>query len=141
HSPVGEREDARELSEIEAMRHPRRNEVFRDVGSVTRDKDDEGFVELVEEPIEDDRAIVLCTDGLTDGVPAATIARLVRKHAGDPQAVADALVSAANDAGGKDNVTVVYAEGPAFAAAVRGERSAAGRLASGTQPAPRHGVM
>jgi serine/threonine protein phosphatase PrpC len=27
HSPIGEREDAKELSEFEAMRHPRRNEV------------------------------------------------------------------------------------------------------------------
>src|SRR6476646_7197933 len=33
HSPVGEREDANEISEIEAMRHQRRNEVYRDVGS------------------------------------------------------------------------------------------------------------
>jgi serine/threonine protein phosphatase PrpC len=29
HSPVGEREDSKEISESEAMRHPRRNEVFR----------------------------------------------------------------------------------------------------------------
>ncbi len=33
HSPVGEDEDAGELTEQEAMRHPRRNEVFRDVGT------------------------------------------------------------------------------------------------------------
>ena len=33
HSPVGEDEDAGELTEEEAMLHPRRNEVFRDVGS------------------------------------------------------------------------------------------------------------
>src|SRR6185436_15996222 len=33
HSPVGEREDAGELSEADAMQHPRRNEVYRDVGS------------------------------------------------------------------------------------------------------------
>ena len=33
HSPVGAREDAGELSELDAMLHPRRNEVFRDVGS------------------------------------------------------------------------------------------------------------
>jgi serine/threonine protein phosphatase PrpC len=32
-SPVGEREDSGQLSEADAMRHPRRNEVFRDVGS------------------------------------------------------------------------------------------------------------
>src|SRR4051812_246849 len=33
HSPVGEREDNREINEAEAMRHPWRNEVYRDVGS------------------------------------------------------------------------------------------------------------
>src|SRR5580700_4296783 len=33
HAPVGEREDRGEISEADAMRHPRRNEVFRDVGS------------------------------------------------------------------------------------------------------------
>ena len=37
HSPVGEREDADEISEAEAMRHPRRNEVYRDVGSEPHD--------------------------------------------------------------------------------------------------------
>ncbi len=36
HSPVGEREDSGELSEAEAMQHPRRNEVYRDVGSEER---------------------------------------------------------------------------------------------------------
>jgi serine/threonine protein phosphatase PrpC len=119
HSPVGEREDARELSETDAMRHPRRNEVFRDVGSAFRDKDEEGFVEVVVQPLENDCAILLCSDGLTDMIPSATIGRLVKEHAGSPQAVADALVAAANDAGGKDNVTVVYAEAPDFAAAMR----------------------
>jgi PPM family protein phosphatase len=115
HSPVGEREDAHELSELEAMRHPRRNEVFRDVGSEYRDKDDADFVEVIEESFDDDSALLLCTDGLTDMVPSATIERLVRERAGRPDDVAEALVAAANDAGGADNVTVVYAEGPGFA--------------------------
>ena len=119
HSPVGEREDAGEVSEIEAMRHPRRNEVFRDVGGAYRDKDEDDYVEVLEEPLGRDCAILLCTDGLTDMVPSTAIDRLVRRHAGSPDAVVDALVSAANDAGGKDNVTVVYAEGPGFERAVR----------------------
>jgi serine/threonine protein phosphatase PrpC len=117
HSPVGEREDAREMSELDAMRHPRRNEVFRDVGSAFRDKDDDEFVEIVEAPFTSDSAILLCTDGLTDLVPAAVIERIVRRHAGRPQLVAEALVDAANEAGGKDNVTVVYAEAPGFPSA------------------------
>jgi PPM family protein phosphatase len=119
HSPVGEREDAQEISEPDAMRHPRRNEVFRDVGSACRDKDEDGFVEIVEAALDDDSAILLCTDGLTDLVPSSAIASVVSEHAGGPQAVADALVAAANDAGGSDNVTVVYAEMPGFARGMR----------------------
>ncbi|HJT88901.1 MAG TPA: protein phosphatase 2C domain-containing protein, partial [Bryobacteraceae bacterium] len=45
HSPVGEDEDAGELTEEEAMLHPRRNEVFRDVGSQPRGPGDEEFIE------------------------------------------------------------------------------------------------
>ena len=65
--------------------------------------------------MDGDQALLLCTDGLTDMVPSATIEQIVRRHAGRPQEVADALVDAANAIGGHDNVTVVYAEGAAFA--------------------------
>jgi PPM family protein phosphatase len=119
HSPVGEREDAQELTELEAMRHPRRNELFRDVGGERRDKDDDDFVEVIETPWEAGQALLLCTDGLTDMVSSTTIERIVRRHAGRPQQVVDALVDAANDAGGTDNVTVVYVESAEFAALAR----------------------
>jgi len=121
HSPVGEREDAGELNEVDAMRHPRRNEVFRDVGSIFRDKDELEFVDVIDEPLEPDCAILVCSDGLSDMLPSPTIAHVIRQHAGDPSRVVEALVAAANDAGGKDNVTAVYAEGPYFAAVLRGE--------------------
>jgi serine/threonine protein phosphatase PrpC len=120
HSPVGEREDAGEISEVEAMRHPRRNEVFRDVGSVNRDKDEQEFVDIIDEPVERDCALLFCSDGLSDMIPSTTVLHIVRQHAGDPAKVVEALVAAANDAGGKDNVTVVYAEGPQFAASLNG---------------------
>ncbi len=122
HSPVGEREDAGELGEVDAMRHPRRNEVFRDVGSTYRDKDEQEFVDVIEEPLERDSAILVCSDGLSDMLTASAIAHIVRQHAGDPARAVEALVAAANDAGGKDNVTAVYAEGPLFASSVGGER-------------------
>jgi serine/threonine protein phosphatase PrpC len=115
HSPVGEREDSGELAEAEAMRHPRRHEVFRDVGTVYRDKDEQEFVDVIEEPLEADVAILVCSDGLSDMLPGATIAHIARQHAGSPERVVEALVAAANDAGGRDNVTVVYAEMPLFA--------------------------
>ncbi len=135
HSPVGEREDAQEISELTAMRHPRRHEVFRDVGGALRDKDEADYVEITEQPLERDAAILLCTDGLTDMIASTLIDRLVRKHAGDPGAVVDALVNAANKAGGRDNVTVVYAEGPDFARSVRG-RASNGAAAAPPPPRP-----
>ena len=47
HSPVGQLEDAGELTEEEAMHHPRRNEVFRDVGSYpSLSPDDPRFIEI-----------------------------------------------------------------------------------------------
>lgn len=114
HSPIGEREDAGELTETEAMRHPRRNEVFRDVGSAFHAPGDADFIEIVEAPFDSRCALLLCSDGLTDLVSASAIERLIRQHAGDPQRVAEALVLSANEAGGKDNISVIYVEGADF---------------------------
>jgi serine/threonine protein phosphatase PrpC len=119
HSPVGEREDAGELAELEAMQHPRRNEVYRDVGSEPHESGDADFIDVQTIPFETDAALLLCSDGLSDLVPSASIATVVDRHAGDPDSAVHALVSAANDAGGKDNVTVVYVEGAGFASATR----------------------
>jgi serine/threonine protein phosphatase PrpC len=116
HSPVGEREDSNEISEIEAMRHRRRNEVYRDVGSEPHEQTDLDFIDLHEIPFEHDAALLLCSDGLTDLVESATINQIVTQLAGRPHDVVNALIEAANDAGGKDNVTIVYVEGELFAA-------------------------
>lgn len=119
HSPVGDREDRGELSEIEAMRHPRRNEIFRDVGSEPHNPEDDEFIDLVEIPFEADSALLLCTDGLTDMVTARDIAAIAARHAGNPALVVRELLKAANAAGGKDNVSAVFIEGDRFAAAAR----------------------
>lgn len=116
HSPVGEREDKRDLSEVDAMRHPRRNEVYRDVGSEEHTPDDRDFIESIRIPFEPDSALLLCSDGLSDQVPSDRIRELVERHAGEPQTAARELIAAANQAGGKDNVTVVIVEGEGFTA-------------------------
>lgn len=131
HSPVGEREDAREISETEAMQHARRNEVYRDVGSEPREPDAPDFIETVVTTIDDDVALLLCSDGLSDMLPSLEINRIVRAHAGDPARVADALVDAANEAGGKDNITVLYVEAPRFA-----KSRGAARVVPMARPAP-----
>jgi len=117
HSPVGEREDSREISEAEAMRHPRRNEVFRDVGSQEHAPDDPDFIEMLSIPFEPDSALVLCSDGLSDQVTSAEIRRTVLANAGHPGGAVHELIEAANRAGGKDNVSVLVIEGEQFAAA------------------------
>ena len=127
HSPVGEREDARELSEAEAMRHPRRNEVYRDVGTELHEPADPDFIDVLHVPLESDAALLLCSDGLTDSVPSATIRDIVMDYAGHPEQTVRALIDAANDAGGKDNVTSVYVERPAFAERARRGGAAARR--------------
>ena len=85
HSPIGEREDAREISELDAMQHPRRNEVYRDVGSEPHEPADPDFVDVQEITFEPDAALLLCTDGLTDLVHSSSINQIVRRHAGRPR--------------------------------------------------------
>ncbi len=114
HSFVGLREDSQELSEYEAMHHPRRNEILRDVGSELHEPDDAHFIDIVEATFEPDCALVLCSDGLTDLVPSRDLLHLTHEHAGHPTATAEALIQAANEAGGKDNITVVVVEGARF---------------------------
>jgi PPM family protein phosphatase len=129
HSPVGEREDAGELSEDAAMLHPRRNEVYRDLGSLPHAPDDPDFVEIQQFHLPPSSALLLCSDGLTDQVPAEEIRQLVEKHAGDPESGTRALITAANKAGGKDNVSVVLVETPQYAGLQEHSQLAAGRLA------------
>jgi serine/threonine protein phosphatase PrpC len=115
HSPVGEREDSNELSELEAMHHPRRNEVYRDVGSDPHQPDDPDFIDVCEIAFEPDAALLLCSDGLTDLVDSSALYDIIRRFAGQPDLVVKELIGAANVAGGKDNVSAVYVEGERFA--------------------------
>jgi serine/threonine protein phosphatase PrpC len=131
HSPVGEREDAGEISELEAMHHPRRNEVYRDVGSEPHLSADPDFIDVHEIPFEPDAALLLCSDGLTDLIESASIGQVVRELAGQPHQVVKALIEAANTAGGKDNITVVYVEGEQFASHAAGASSRVTRRADG----------
>ncbi|HET7221089.1 MAG TPA: protein phosphatase 2C domain-containing protein [Vicinamibacterales bacterium] len=146
HSPVGEREDAREISERDAMQHPRRNEVYRDVGSEPHEPGDPDFIDVQAVTFEPDAALLLCSDGLTDVVDSATINAIVKRWAGRPREVVRALIDAANGAGGKDNITVVYVEGERFPPAVdAGDRESANeitrRLGSGEAMTPRRRLV
>jgi PPM family protein phosphatase len=126
HSPVGEREDRGELTELEAMLHPRRHEVFRDVGSRKHTLDDD-LVEMKEFLFKADAAMLLCSDGLSDLITSAQMMEIIERYDGDAEQVARQLVDAANDAGGKDNITAIFVAAPDFiganSAAMSGART------------------
>jgi serine/threonine protein phosphatase PrpC len=136
HSPVGEDEDTGALTEEEAMLHPRRNEVFRDVGSRLRELEDDGFIEIRQCRFREDAALLLCSDGLTDQLTAAQIRAITGRYDGDPARVAAELVEAANDAGGRDNITALFVAGPRFRGGdgVTRPRFAATRPRTGASP-------
>jgi serine/threonine protein phosphatase PrpC len=114
HSPVGEREDLGEISEREAMAHPRRNQVFRDVGSRPREASEENFIELHTFRFGPKTAFLLCSDGLSDAVRSAEIAEIIATYDGDAELVSRRLVDAANQSGGRDNISVVFVAGAEF---------------------------
>jgi PPM family protein phosphatase len=147
HSPVGEREDAGELNEAEAMAHPRRHEVFRDVGSRQRLADEEDFIEMKEFLFKPDAAILLCSDGLSDLLTSAEMLEVMERYDGDPARVAGELVEAANLAGGTDNITAIFVAGGEFlgnaspAAAEARARNAITKARDGELAAPGRGAV
>jgi len=119
------------------MFHPRRNEVFRDVGSRHRTPDDPDFIEIRRCRFHPDAAFLLCSDGLTDHLTAAQVRSIVDRYEGDPARVASELVDAANQAGGKDNITALFVAGPEF----RGRGAATRPRGSTTRVRPRRRTL
>ena len=114
HSFVGVLEEEGELSEQEAMQHPRRNEILREVGTEQHGPHDEDFIDIYDFPFEPESALLLCSDGLTDLVRSDEIQEIVLQCAGNPEKTAESLVNEANTRGGKDNISVIVVEGPKF---------------------------
>jgi protein phosphatase len=89
------------LDKADLSRHPQKNLITRSIGSHPQIEID---LETGEGKPGD--VYLLCSDGLTDGVRDEEIlAELSARKS--PQEIADALVAAANEAGGPDNITVV----------------------------------
>lgn len=109
HSLIGYREEMGDLTEEQAMHHPQRNVISRDVGSAKHEVADRDFLEAVEFPLLPNSIFLLCSDGLTDLITSKQIIAILQQEV-SLQAKVQALIDAANEAGGKDNVTVVLVE-------------------------------
>jgi len=101
HSLAEEKVRQGELTEAEAAVHPHRHILTRAIG-VTPDVD----VDLWEVHVRTGDRLLLCSDGLSNELDPAAIGQLLSSIR-DPRRAARALVKAANDHGGGDNITVV----------------------------------
>ena len=101
HSYVQELVDEGIVSIEEARTHPRRNIVTRALGI-----DAEVDVEANTFPVTVGAWYVLCSDGLVDEISDADIAKVLERCT-TPHEASQALVDAANAAGGRDNITVI----------------------------------
>lgn len=125
HSWVGYREEIGELTEEEAMKHSQRNIIGRDIGSIYLENGSTNYVEAVTFPLLPCAALLLCSDGLSDMITSSQMAEILRQSISTEEKV-NALIAAANNAGGNDNVTVVLVESdfdedvPKTAAAIDG---------------------
>ncbi len=104
HSLVEEMVRTGELQRKDARSHPRKNVITRAVGV-----HDPVKIDFFDVKLEKGDKILLCSDGLTNMVEDEEILYIVRKS----DSIADAarrLIAEANKNGGKDNISVVFAE-------------------------------
>ena len=103
HSLIAAMVDSGQITEEEARNHPSRSIITRALGS-----DPDMQPDLFQFDLRDGDRIILCSDGLSGMIPDDHI-KLIMDEYPDAQEAADALVAAANAAGGMDNITVIVA--------------------------------
>jgi len=105
HSLVAELVRSGDLTRDQAAEHPQKNLITRALGA-----DEEVEVDTAVLPVEAGDRFLLCSDGLSDMIPETRIGEILAEAPGDPEKPARSLVSAALDAGGADNVTVIVVD-------------------------------
>ncbi len=114
HSLLQEQIDAGLITPEQAAFSANKNLVTRAVGV-----EDTVLLETHLHEVQPGDVYLMCSDGLSDMLDDAMIARLLQMHESLPQA-GQALIDAANDAGGKDNIALILVR-------VMGRPAAAGR--------------
>jgi len=103
HSLLQEQLDAGLLTPEEAAFSSNRNLVTRAVGV-----EDAVMLELHQHEVQPGDLFLLCSDGLSDMLDDDALCQLLLSHPSLSEA-AQALIDAANDMGGKDNIAIVLA--------------------------------
>ncbi|MEM1332486.1 MAG: PP2C family serine/threonine-protein phosphatase [Actinomycetota bacterium] len=92
------------ITDDEARFHPRRNIITRALGI-----EPDVTVDWWTLPIVRGDRFLLCSDGLVDEVTDAEITAALEANA-DPQQAVEVLIEQANQAGGRDNITIVVVD-------------------------------
>jgi protein phosphatase len=100
HSWVSEQVRAGILSDADARRHPWRNVVTRALSG-----GDDPDVEVRDISLEPGDRLLICSDGLSGVVPTERMQQILAVGK-ELEETCQALIAAANDAGGPDNITV-----------------------------------
>lgn len=104
HTMVAEMVRLGALSPKEASRHPYRHVVTNVLGG-----NEPGVqVEMHNLDLAPEDVVFLCSDGLTEMLPDARIAAILKEEQ-EPRRACERLVAQANEQGGKDNITVIVA--------------------------------
>ena len=102
HSWVGEQVQLGVLDAEAARQHPMRNLLTRALSG-----DDKLAVDIIEFDVQANDALLLCSDGLSSMISDGAIQQCLLETLPNAQEACGRLIRAANDAGGKDNTTVV----------------------------------
>lgn len=100
HSYVQELVDCGTITQEEAEHHPQKNIITRAIGVESRVEPEYNCIELQKGDV-----LLLCSDGLSNMVPAAQMEALF--SVGTFYDLPDRLIEAANAAGGSDNITAL----------------------------------
>lgn len=104
HSYVDKLVELGQLSAEAAAVHPQRNVLYRAVGQGEQLETD-----IVPIDLQPGGRLTLCCDGLW-GMVSEAVMQAILASAPSPQDACNELVAAANEAGGRDNITVVIVE-------------------------------
>lgn len=104
HSLVQALVEAGQLDPAQASQHPQRNVLTQALGVTAIEQ---LHIGMARGQVESGMGFLLCSDGLTEGVSDALIARTVARTDLAAQECVDQLLLSALDSGGDDNITVL----------------------------------
>ncbi|MEJ7560504.1 MAG: protein phosphatase 2C domain-containing protein [Pedobacter sp.] len=103
---VGFMEDSGRLTEEQAMKHPKRNEINKALGFGANLSEQADYIETGQSPFLPGDLLLLCSDGLSDMVNRKELTSILTTG-NDLEQKASELIVAANEHGGMDNITAV----------------------------------